>query len=116
MVSCSLYTGIATVSGRPFACGSVIAMSAAKIRDGHLVGAVRLYSRATDVLRQPPLVAGAPAELHAAIAGLALGGAERIVVDWARRIQPPWTPHLIVLRDHTHEWPVPPAVRVTRLG
>jgi hypothetical protein len=51
-----------------------------------------------------------------AIAGLALGGAERIVLDWARRIQPPWTPHLIVLRDHVHEWPVPPSVPITRLG
>ena len=66
--------------------------------------------------RQPPLAADAPAELYAAIAGLALGGAERIVLDWARRIQPPWTPHLIVLRDHTDEWPVPSSVRVTRLG
>ena len=65
---------------------------------------------------QPPLLAKPHAELHVAIAGLALGGAERIVLDWARRIQPPWTPHLIVLRDHAHEWPVPPSIAVTRIG
>lgn len=65
---------------------------------------------------QPPLIAASPAELYAAIAGLALGGAERIVLDWARRIQPPWTVHVIVLRDHAHEWAVPSALKVTRLG
>jgi glycosyltransferase involved in cell wall biosynthesis len=65
---------------------------------------------------QPPLLARAPLELYVAIAGLALGGAERIVLDWARRIQPLWTPHLIVLRDHADEWPVSSSVKVTRLG
>src|SRR5262245_1160975 len=57
-----------------------------------------------------------PAELHVAIAGLALGGAERIVLDWAERIRPPWTPHIIALRDHVHEWRVPASVKITRLG
>ena len=65
---------------------------------------------------QPALLAKARAELHVAIAGLALGGAERIALDWAQRMQPPLTPRLIVLRDHAHEWPVPPSIAVTRLG
>jgi glycosyltransferase involved in cell wall biosynthesis len=65
---------------------------------------------------QPPLLVQPPAELHVAIAGLALGGAERIVLDWAERLRPPWTPHLITLRDHAHEWRVPASMKVTRLG
>lgn len=65
---------------------------------------------------QPPLLAASPAELHVAIAGLALGGAERIVLDWARRVEPPWTAHLIILRDHACEWAVPSFLKVTRLG
>jgi glycosyltransferase involved in cell wall biosynthesis len=55
-------------------------------------------------------------ELHVAIASLSLGGAERIVLDWAARIYPRWRVHLIVLRDRAAEWPVPSHVRVTRLG
>ena len=66
-------------------------------------------------MRQPPLLASPPVTLTVAIAGLALGGAERIVLEWARRVQPPWTPQLVVLRDHPHEWPVPSSLIVTRL-
>src|SRR5262245_52690147 len=65
---------------------------------------------------QPPLGAPPAHELWCAIASLALGGAERIVLDWARRVAPPWRVHLVVLRDLAHEWPVPAGVRVTRLG
>ncbi len=54
-------------------------------------------------------------ELTVAIAGLALGGAEKIVLDWASRIHPRWTVHLIVLRDNNKEWPIPSFVKVTRL-
>ncbi|HMF96245.1 MAG TPA: glycosyltransferase [Vicinamibacterales bacterium] len=64
---------------------------------------------------QPPLVGIDAPELTVAIASLALGGAERIVLDWAARVQPAWRVHVIVLRDHAHEWPVPPGVRLTRL-
>jgi glycosyltransferase involved in cell wall biosynthesis len=67
-------------------------------------------------LRQPPLLALARGELTAAIGGLAIGGAERIVIDWAARVHPTWPVHIVVLRDHAHEWMVPPGVRVTRLG
>ncbi len=65
---------------------------------------------------QPRLYIPATRELHVAIASLSLGGAERIVLDWAERIYPRFRVHLIVLRNRTKEWPVPPFVRVTRLG
>lgn len=65
---------------------------------------------------QPPLLAPARGELTAVLGGLAIGGAERIVIDWAVRVQATWPVHLIVLRDQPQEWPVPPGVRVTRLG
>ena len=65
---------------------------------------------------QPPLVAGSGRELTVAIASLAIGGAERIVLDWAARVRPAWSVHVVALRDHDPEWPVPPAIRVTRLG
>ncbi len=53
--------------------------------------------------------------LTVAIAGLALGGAEKIVLDWAIRIYPKWRVHIIVLRDHDQEWPVPEGIKITRL-
>ena len=67
-------------------------------------------------VEQPPLYRGAVRELTVAIASLSLGGAEKIVLDWANRIYPSWRVHLIVLRDRTEEWSVPPFVRVTRVG
>lgn len=66
-------------------------------------------------IEQPPLMLNGTKELHAAISSLSLGGAERIVLDWAKRIYPRWKAHLIVLRDRDKEWPVPDFVRVTRL-
>lgn len=65
---------------------------------------------------QPAVLATASGELTAAVATLAIGGAERIVLDWATRVHPLRSVHVIVLRDHAHEWPVPPSVRVSRLG
>jgi glycosyltransferase involved in cell wall biosynthesis len=65
---------------------------------------------------QPPLPHRAAAELTAVIGGLAIGGAERIVIDWAVRVQAAWPVHIVVLRDSPHEWRVPEAIRVTRLG
>jgi hypothetical protein len=65
--------------------------------------------------KQPRLLSYKNQRLNVAIAGLALGGAEKIVLDWARRIYPKWKVHLIVLRDHTQEWPVPKGITVTRL-
>jgi glycosyltransferase involved in cell wall biosynthesis len=65
---------------------------------------------------QPPLAVSERRELTAAVASLAIGGAERIVLDWAARVQPAWNVHVVVLRDQPHEWPVPPTIRLTRLG
>lgn len=67
-------------------------------------------------LVQPPSYPiGEDNELTVALSSLSLGGAERIVLDWANRIHPRWRVHLIVLRDRDKEWPVPPHIRVTRL-
>lgn len=64
--------------------------------------------------RQPPLIAARPRVFHAAIASLALGGAERIVLDWAARTAGTATVRIAVLRDAPAEWPVPPGVEVVR--
>ncbi len=65
---------------------------------------------------QPPAYERKAKELSVVIASLSLGGAEKIVLDWANRIYPSWKVHLIVLRDRTEEWRVPAFVRVTRVG
>ena len=67
------------------------------------------------VTTQPPVWEVQCNEINVAIASLSIGGAERIVIDWASRIYPKWIVHLIVLRDRPVEWPVPDFVRVTRL-
>src|SRR5262245_44435393 len=64
---------------------------------------------------QPPLLdAGRPA-VTAAVASLALGGAERIVLDWAARCATQYRVRLLVLRNARAEWPVPRGVEVMRL-
>ena len=65
---------------------------------------------------QPPLLEQERHELTVLVGGLALGGAERIVIDWAARVHAARPVHIVVLRDHAHEWETPPGVRVTRLG
>jgi glycosyltransferase involved in cell wall biosynthesis len=65
---------------------------------------------------QPQIWARRGNVLHVALGGLALGGAERIVVDWAQRIHPQWKVRLIVLRNHPQEWPVPGGIDVLRLN
>lgn len=65
---------------------------------------------------QPPLFdAGRPA-LTAAIATLALGGAERIVLDWAAGCAARYAVTLIVLRKLPLEWPVPPGITLLRIS
>lgn len=64
---------------------------------------------------QPEVMSFGSNELTVAISSLSIGGAERIVLDWAMRIYPRWKVHLIVLRNRTKEWPVPAYVKVTRL-
>lgn len=64
---------------------------------------------------QPPLMHAAGAQVSAAIASLALGGAERIVLDWAASCTDRYRVRLVVLRDAEDEWPLPHGVEVTRL-
>lgn len=64
---------------------------------------------------QPPLAGRTTGILHAAIASLALGGAERIVLDWAGIAARRYRVRLIVLRAAAAEWPLPDAVEVVRL-
>ena len=73
-----------------------------------------LASAAT--VAQPPLLDQPPAELHAAIASLALGGAERIVLEWAACCGPRHRVRLVVLRDAREEWTPPPGIETVRLG
>lgn len=64
---------------------------------------------------QPPLLELPPAELHAAISSLVLGGAERIVMAWATRGAALHRVSIVVLRDATNEWIPPVGVEVVRL-
>ena len=63
---------------------------------------------------QPPLSDASPLEVTAAIGSLALGGAERIVLDWAAGCSHRYRVRLIVLRDAPAEWPVPRGVEIVR--
>lgn len=64
---------------------------------------------------QPPLYPRSEITLHAAVASLALGGAERIVLDWAAAAAATRRIRLIVLRPASAAWSVPPGVEVIRL-
>ena len=65
---------------------------------------------------QPPIVQLPALELHAAIGSLAIGGAERIVLDWAAAASRKHRVRLIVLRAAPVEWPVPDGLEVIRLA
>ena len=64
---------------------------------------------------QPPLLDAEAPQLTVAIATLALGGAERIVLDWAMHCAKRYSVRIIVLRAAPAEWPVPAGITVTRL-
>jgi hypothetical protein len=64
---------------------------------------------------QPPLFPPARQALSAAVASLAPGGAERIVLDWAAGCAARHPVRLLVLRDVACEWPLPRGLAVTRL-
>jgi glycosyltransferase involved in cell wall biosynthesis len=49
------------------------------------------------------------------LGSLAVGGAERIVLDWAQRISADYDVHLCVLHKADVEWPVRGGITVTRL-
>jgi len=70
---------------------------------------------ALDESDQPPLLDLPPADVNAALGTLALGGAERIVLDWAARTAARHRVRLVVLREVPDEWPAPPGVEVIRL-
>ena len=65
---------------------------------------------------QPPIVQLPTLCLHAAIGSLAIGGAERIVLDWAAAASRKHQVRLIVLRATPVEWPVPDGVEIIRLA
>jgi glycosyltransferase involved in cell wall biosynthesis len=64
---------------------------------------------------QPPVAALPPEELTVVLPALALGGAERIVLDWATRLGGRYPVHLALLGEAAPEYPVPPGIRVSRL-
>jgi len=66
-------------------------------------------------VEQPPVLPGARMQMTAAVASLALGGAERIVLDWAARTARRHRVRVIVLRDTSPEWPVPAGIETVRL-
>jgi hypothetical protein len=50
------------------------------------------------------------------ISSLSLGGAQKIILDWASRIATIWKVHLITIRDQPEEFSAPSHIRLTRLG
>ena len=85
-------------------------------RDVPLIEALARVVARAGLAAQPPLLESAPATLTAAVASLACGGAERIVLEWARRAMARHRVQLIVLRDVAGEWTPPPGLEVHRLG
>jgi len=73
------------------------------------------FTLSNGACEQPPVRSLSSNELTVAISSLSLGGAERIVLDWALRIYPQWHVHIIVLHDKVHEWSIPPYISLTRL-
>jgi glycosyltransferase involved in cell wall biosynthesis len=65
---------------------------------------------------QPRLLAATRTTLHAAVGSLALGGAERIVLDWAAVTARQHTVRLIVVRSSAVTWKVPENIELVQLG
>jgi glycosyltransferase involved in cell wall biosynthesis len=55
-------------------------------------------------------------EMTVIVSSLSLGGAQKIILDWASRIAPFWDVHLITIHNQTTEFSVPSRIRLTRLG
>lgn len=53
--------------------------------------------------------------LGVVLGSLAIGGAERIVLDWAAQSRARHDIRLCVLNDQPQEWPVPPGMEIVRL-
>ncbi len=75
---------------------------------------MNIESNAT-LAEQPPLIKRHVTCLTVVVTSLALGGAEKAILDWAMRIYPRWNVHIIALKDQTKEWVVPEFIKVTRL-
>lgn len=65
---------------------------------------------------QPPAFCPPTTEMSVIVSSLSLGGAQKIIVDWASRIAQFWDVHLITIRDQRLEFSVPNHIRLTRLG
>lgn len=65
---------------------------------------------------EPALIELGRADVNAVIGSLALGGAERILLDWAANCAKRHRVRIVVLRDLQPEWPVPRGLEITRLG
>jgi glycosyltransferase involved in cell wall biosynthesis len=65
---------------------------------------------------QPPAFCPPTMEMTAIVSSLSLGGAQKIILDWASRIAPSWRVHLITIRNQAQEFSVPNHIRLTRLG
>jgi glycosyltransferase involved in cell wall biosynthesis len=65
---------------------------------------------------QPPVFRPPTTEMTVIVSSLSLGGAQKIILDWASRIAPFWKVHLITIRDQPQEFSVPGHIRLTRLG
>jgi glycosyltransferase involved in cell wall biosynthesis len=76
---------------------------------------MKIVNSASEV-EQPGLYQFASNDLTVAIASLSIGGAEKIVLDWAARVSPQWKITLIVLRNRENEWSVPSRVNLVRLA
>lgn len=74
----------------------------------------RLLARTVED-EQPPLASPIDDELTVVLPALALGGAERIVVDWAARARGRIRVHLAVLRELPAQYPIPGGVRLSRV-
>jgi glycosyltransferase involved in cell wall biosynthesis len=70
----------------------------------------------TAAAQQPPRIDLEPLVLHAAIGSLAIGGAERIVLDWAAAASRSYRVRIVVLRTAPVEWPLPEGVEFVRMA
>jgi len=82
----------------------------------HAAAALQTLLAPEHAQTQPPLYEHGRPTLTAAIATLALGGAERIVLDWAASCAEKYHVRLVVLRGTPTEWPVPQDITITRLA
>lgn len=72
----------------------------------------RRFAAAAD--SEAALFLAADEELTVVLPSLALGGAERIVLDWVRRLRARHAVHLFLLRAAAQEYAVPSHLRLTR--